>query len=609
MELVRIAVLLACHNRRDSTLNCLSALHACVLPSATIFDVFLVDDGSTDGTAAAVLQAFPRVNVIAGDGTLFWNRGMRLAFEIASRVAYDFYLWLNDDVFLDPDALVRLIDAGRVVSETTGRSGIIVGSTRDPVSGVNNYGGLKRTSVWRPMRFELVPPSSRPVECDTINGNCVLISAEIAGAVGNLDTSFRHAMGDIDYGLRSRQQGIASWVAPGFVGTCPTHDPPAAMATKRPLMARMRQIAGPKQLPPKSWATLVKRHAGPAWPVYWANPYVRALLDIGSGDVQPKSPGSATVAPGRSNLPDFFIIGGQKCATTFLADVLRDLPGVFVPPGETPFFQDPDYGDGALAPLERIYASAPQSAIKGLKRPTYLGHAECAPRIARAVPQAKLIAVFRDPVIRAVSAYYHQMRMGLLPVVDIEQGLTKILDGEWDGAVAKSVLEQGLFGKHISHYLEFFSRSQIHVELDDVFHARPADAFGKVCAFLGIDAALDDAALTSRSNVGVYSMRAIGLVAAINRRRFRFDDELGRLYVRTGVSGRMIDGSLELLAGVVTRGARKLIKDRKPVISNALIGRLKAYYRSDIELLERSTGLDLSGWKDSRPSLAGVPVS
>ena len=81
----RIAVLLTCHNRSEKTTACLHSLFQCYLPSDFVLDVFLVDDGSTDGTAELVTEKFPKVIIIHGDGNLFWNRGMHLAWSYASK--------------------------------------------------------------------------------------------------------------------------------------------------------------------------------------------------------------------------------------------------------------------------------------------------------------------------------------------------------------------------------------------------------------------------------------------------------------------------------------------------------------------------------------------
>ena len=76
----RIAVLMACHNRVVTTLCCLERLFNNNLAD---IDVWLVDDGSSDGTETRVRERFPSVNVIKGTGNLYWARGMRLAWEKA----------------------------------------------------------------------------------------------------------------------------------------------------------------------------------------------------------------------------------------------------------------------------------------------------------------------------------------------------------------------------------------------------------------------------------------------------------------------------------------------------------------------------------------------
>src|ERR1039457_1924637 len=105
--MTRIAVLMTCHNRRTATLACLSSLENQINNSDFSLTTYLVDEGCTDGTAEAVAN-HPKIHIIRGDGNLYWNRGMQLAFSTARRDNHDGYLWLNDDVVLDQDALSRL---------------------------------------------------------------------------------------------------------------------------------------------------------------------------------------------------------------------------------------------------------------------------------------------------------------------------------------------------------------------------------------------------------------------------------------------------------------------------------------------------------------------
>jgi len=277
--MTRIAVLITCHNRRIKTLRCLRALFANSLPEGTLLHTILVDDGSTDGTANAVKERFPDVGILVGEGCLYWNGGMRVAFSAAMKADYDFYLWLNDDTLLYPDALARLLITADRLYQTQGKEAIVVGSTQADPDGPVTYGGVRRTSSLRPLKFSLVDPRSEAIECHTMNGNCVLIPSSIAKAVGNLEPSFTHTMGDLDYGLRAGKAGFSIWVVPGYAGTC-THNSLTGswLDGQLPVFQRLRKLMQPKGLPPREWFVFSMRHAGWLGPAYWLWPYAKVLL-------------------------------------------------------------------------------------------------------------------------------------------------------------------------------------------------------------------------------------------------------------------------------------------------------------------------------------------
>jgi GT2 family glycosyltransferase len=238
----------------------------------------VTDDASTDGTAAMLAADFPEVTVLHGDGNLFWAGGMRAAFGHALAEDHDFYLWINDDVVLYPGCVQGLLDTHDRQLAAIGRSGLVVGSMRN-AQGQFTYGGMvKQPTPWGP-RFVKVPPSHRHTACDTMNGNCVLISRAAAAVLGNMDPAYRHGMGDMDYGLRATRAGIPVWVMPGYAGLC-THDhriEGSYLDRSLPLAMRWKKITSPKGLAPHAWWTYCRRHTGWLWPLHWAWPYAKVV--------------------------------------------------------------------------------------------------------------------------------------------------------------------------------------------------------------------------------------------------------------------------------------------------------------------------------------------
>jgi GT2 family glycosyltransferase len=273
---IRIAALMTCHNRVAWTTQSVRALKAQIVPGISL-DLFLVDDGSSDGTAQAVMNIFPQATILTGDGNLFWCGGMRLAFEQAIKKNYDFYFWLNDDTTLDRDALARMLGAYRGASAGVCKAVIIVGSTRDPETGSLSYGGWRQ----RPGKLGLIswgkipPDKERPISCDTMNGNCVLIFRAVVEHVGNLDPAFRQGMGDLDYGLRAIKSGCQIQVAPGYYGTCTSNDNSDLWADgSLPLYSRWQKLLGPKGFPVKAWGLFAYRHKGHLWFLSCLAPYL-----------------------------------------------------------------------------------------------------------------------------------------------------------------------------------------------------------------------------------------------------------------------------------------------------------------------------------------------
>lgn len=272
-----IAVILTCFNRRQKTLACIDAVLAQTALKDVVLDFFITDDASDDGTADALMGKGGRMHVFKGNGALFWNGGMRLAWAHALTGDFDFFLWLNDDTFLYPQTLRRMLDTHAASQRASGKPGIVVGSTHDD-SGQTSYGGERQRSRLRPLTLALIDPQDTVQQCDTFNGNCVLISRQAARVLGNLDAGFVHAMGDTDYGLRARKAGIPMWVMPGYAGRCVNDSTMGGFDDAAlPLMLRLNRMLSPKGLPWRPWRVVCRRHTGLLWPLYWSWPYLKLV--------------------------------------------------------------------------------------------------------------------------------------------------------------------------------------------------------------------------------------------------------------------------------------------------------------------------------------------
>ena len=256
------AVLLTVHNRKDKTLacleSCMSQVESMKADGRYSFSIWMTDDGCTDGTADAVVSAFPQVNIIHGDGSLYWNRGMCAAWEAASASSPDFYLWLNDDIVLKPGAFSSLFEISAAL-----RHKAIVAGTAEGSDGTVSYGGRTRKG-----RI-ILPDKTIPVGCDIFNGNLVLVPKYVYERIGMLDSFYSHGFGDYDYGVRAEKAGIVSVVAPGILAVCDRNPGvPDWRNSSLGLRERYRALAKPTGRPLKEQFVYDFRSEGLIWAVF-----------------------------------------------------------------------------------------------------------------------------------------------------------------------------------------------------------------------------------------------------------------------------------------------------------------------------------------------------
>lgn len=275
-----MAVLITSHNRREKTLAAIQAVKMQTLGERAKAIVYLVDAGSTDGTVDEVRRTYPETVIVEATSDIFWNRGTSLAWKTALVVGHDFYFWLNDDTLLEQDTFRRFLKTDSALRAKGHAPGIIVGSTADPESGATTYGGQVQCSRFNPLKLRIVEPCAQPQKVDTMNGNCVMVSKGAAQVVGNVDWNFIHAMGDTDYGLRAKKLGVEIWTAPGVVGYCARNAIEGSWRDDSlPFRQRWRKLLGPKGLPVHNWFVITRRHGGVIWPILWAWPYCKLVVE------------------------------------------------------------------------------------------------------------------------------------------------------------------------------------------------------------------------------------------------------------------------------------------------------------------------------------------
>ncbi|WP_366009817.1 glycosyltransferase family 2 protein [Maribacter sp.] len=254
-----ISVLLTCHNRKMKTYSCLQALSKCTLDDNFELKIFLVDDGSTDGTTDYLQGKFENLHIIQGSGDLFWAGGMRKAWKFANEHEKntDYYLLLNDDTIVFEDTITRLFSDLKYTNEP---KSIVVGPTLDPDTKKISYGGhqlLNRLTFKSKM---LIPNNEFPQKCELGNANIMLVPKAVYEEIGSLTESYTHGIADFDYTLKALDSGINTYISSASCGYCVNDHGVNWLTQKSNLMDRIKYLYSPTGLSYKEYLQFVKTH-------------------------------------------------------------------------------------------------------------------------------------------------------------------------------------------------------------------------------------------------------------------------------------------------------------------------------------------------------------
>jgi len=284
-------------------------------------------------------------------------------------------------------------------------------------------------------------------------------------------------------------------------------------------------------------------------------------------------------------LPNFLIIGANKAGTTSLYRYLGDHPQVYMSPVKEPGFfafeAGQQAGDGAQAvggSLEaylRLFDGVRDEKAIGEASTRYLANARTPARIHAMIPDARLIAVLRNPVERAFSAYSTRVFEGTEPAT-FADAIADELDRRAAGVPSERYyVGVGFYGLQLSRYLEYFGGDQLRVYLYEDSVEDPVSMLKSAFAFLDVDPSFtpDTSTRYNRTQHRPKSRALIRLARARPVMRV----------ARATVPGR---------ARAAIRQRLSVVPELPDDVRRLLID----VYRDDILLTQEIIGRDLSAW-------------
>jgi GT2 family glycosyltransferase len=192
-------IIIPAHNRRATTLACLR--HLGTTGDLGRFAVIVVDDGSTDGTSEAVRTEFPMVEILHGDGNLWWTGAIALGMQRAFESGAEAVCWLNDDCLPAPGTLETLFDGAGAAPGQIVAPACFNADTGEPVP--NAFSGRNRVSV----------NAGKKRPADGLSGFCVVLPRAVWTRIGLPDARrFPHYYGDNAYTLTAARAGFSVMV-------------------------------------------------------------------------------------------------------------------------------------------------------------------------------------------------------------------------------------------------------------------------------------------------------------------------------------------------------------------------------------------------------------
>jgi hypothetical protein len=290
---------------------------------------------------------------------------------------------------------------------------------------------------------------------------------------------------------------------------------------------------------------------------------------------------------------NFLIIGAQKAATTTLYSWLQQHPDVFLPKTkEIVFFANEDFYQQGERYLDIFYNEYKGQRAIGSNYVQYIYFPNIASRIYSYNPNIKLIAVLRNPIERAYSAYWFARSNGRESEESFEKALEKEEKGssDWsfDDQADCTYLSHGRYAEQLKVYLNIFRKDQLLVLLTEQLRNNPFEALSTTLGFLELPIDRDQFNLSFDKNIAA-KPRLYNLQKVLMEPDYWYKHWWRKLFpaplrqtIREGFTKRIISWNR--------------IPFRYPEMSSETRAKLVEYFKPLNDELEQLIGMDLSSW-------------
>jgi hypothetical protein len=278
-----------------------------------------------------------------------------------------------------------------------------------------------------------------------------------------------------------------------------------------------------------------------------------------------------TGSVGTLDLPTFVVVGAPRCGTTALNFYLAQHPEIaMATPKETHFFdRNFDRGiDWYSARFRRTNATR----LLGEATPLYMSNFVALDRLCQAFPQARIVAILRDPIARANSHFHYRVARGL-DSGTLADAIRRELEGPADSF---PYLKIGRYAEQIAELDRLFGRDHLHLAWQTELLQSPQEVVNGIVSFLGLTP-FENMQVRPQVNAAD-AFRSLALRRATKRAPKRVRDLIGR------VNRRPLEA---------------------PPVPASSLKELRAYFEPTVRQLESRTGKDLSSWCTQAMGTAG----